>query len=492
MELTFRSITELSNALARKECTADELFEAHLDRVRAVDPKLRSFITVTEDAGRAMAHERDAERSRGKHTGILDGIPASIKDVICTKGIKTTAASHMLEEYIPPYDATVVARLKDAGMTLVGKTNCDSFAHGSSTEYSDFFPSKNPWDTERVPGGSSGGAAASVASGECVYAIGTDTGGSIRHPAAFCGVVGLKPTYGSVSRYGLIAMTSSTDCPGVIARSVLDTSIVFNAIAGPDGRDANAVSHAPTIDLKKLIAAENLKGVKLGIVKECQKFSLNSGVRDALDVAYKKLEALGAELVEISLPLLEKAVAVYYVITPAEVSSNLGRYDGIRFGHSEEGATFAEAISKARSRSFGPEVMRRILVGTYVLSAGYVDAYYKQAARVRTKLRDEFASALQDVDAIITPTTPNLPFRFGANSKDPLAMYLEDIFLAGVSLAGLPAVSVPCGFAKPEDGDAELPVGLQIIGPAYGEEKIMQFAHAYENATDWHTKHPAL
>lgn len=492
MDIIFRSITELSKALARKEFTASELLEAHLDRVRAVDPKLKAFITVTDDAGRAMAHERDAERSRGKDAGELDGIPASIKDVICTEGIKTTAASHMLEDYIPPYDATVTARLKAVGMTLVGKTNCDSFAHGASTEYSDFFPTKNPWDTERVPGGSSGGAAASVASGECVYALGTDTGGSIRHPAAFCGVVGLKPTYGSVSRYGLIAMTSSTDCPGVIARSVMDASIVFNAIAGPDGRDANAVAKASMIDTKQLEAAENLKGVKLGIVKEFQKFALNAGVRTSLDAAYKKLEELGAELVEISMPLLEKAVSVYYVITPAEVSSNLGRYDGIRFGHSEEGATFAEAISKARSRSFGPEVTRRILIGTYVLSAGYVDAYYKQAARVRTKLRDEFASALQRVDAIITPTTPNVAFRFGANTKDPLAMYLEDIFLAGVSLAGLPAVSVPCGFAKPDDGEVDLPVGLQIIGPAYGEEKIMQFAHAYENATDWHTQHPSL
>ena len=477
MSSNFRSITELSEGIARKEFTVSELFEAHLDRVRLVDPNLSSFITVTDDAGRDMAHARDAERARGKDAGVLDGIPASIKDVICTKGIKTTAASHMLEDYIPSYDATVVARLKDAGMTLVGKTNCDSFAHGSSPEYSDFFPSKNPWDMERVPGGSSGGAAASVASGECVYAIGTDTGGSVRHPAAFCGVVGLKPTYGSVSRYGLIAMTSSTDCPGVIARSVLDTSIVFNAIVGPDGRDANAVSHAPTIDLKKLATIEKLKGVKLGVVKEFQKFSLNAGVRSALDAAYKKLEELGAELVEISLPLLEKAVAVYYVITPAEVSSNLARYDGVRFGYAEEGTTFAEAISKARSRSFGPEVMRRILIGTYVLSAGYVDAYYKQAARVRTRLRDDFASALQRVDAIVTPTSPNLPFRFGANTKDPLAMYLEDIFLVGASLAGLPAVSVPCGFAKPDDGTKDLPVGLQIIGPAYGEEKFRELGH---------------
>lgn len=492
MELTFQSITELSKGLARKEFTASELFEAYLERVRAVDPTIQSFITVTDDVGRAMAHERDAERARGKDIGLLDGIPASIKDVICTKGIKTTAASHMLEEYLPPYDATVTARLKSAGMTLVGKTNCDSFAHGSSTEYSDFFPTKNPWDTERVPGGSSGGAAASVASGECVYAIATDTGGSIRHPAAFCGVVGLKPTYGSVSRYGLIAMTSSTDCPGVIARSVLDASLVFNAIAGPDGRDANTVVKAPTIDLKKLAATEGLKGVKLGIVKEFQKLALHPGVRDAQEVAYKKLEALGAEIVEISLPLLEKAVSVYYVITPAEVSSNLARYDGIRFGHAEEGATFAEAISKARSRSFGPEVTRRILIGTYVLSAGYVDAYYKQAARVRTKLRDEFSSALHRVDAIITPTAPHPAFRFGANTKDPIAMYLEDIFVSGVSLAGLPAVSVPCGFVKPDDGESELPLGIQIIGAPYKEEQIMQVAHAYEQSTEWHTMHPKI
>lgn len=490
----YPSIKDCSKAFKRRELSASELFEAHLERVRVLEPKLSSFITITEDEGRKMAHACDIACARKKEERrMLSGVPASIKDIICTKGIMTTAASNILKDYIPPYDATVAARLKSAFMTLIGKTNCDSFAHGVSNEYSDFFPTKNPHDTERVPGGSSGGAAAAVASGECIYAIGTDTGGSVRLPAAFCGVVGLKPTYGSVSRYGLISMTSSTDCPGVIAREVLDTAVVFKEIAGPDGRDANAASSAPEIDFNKIEKAVNLKGVRMGVVKECQGFELMAGIRKAVDDAYKKLEELGADIVEISLPLLESAVAVYYIVTPAEISSNLARFDGIRFGHFEEGETYSEAMARARSKAFGPETTRRILIGTYVLSAGYVDAYYKQAARVRTKIREDFSEVFDKVDLIVMPTSPNLPFKLGSQINDPLKMYFEDVFLSGVSLAGLPAISVPCGYALPDDGgDKELPVGLQIIGKAYQEQKIFEAAHVYEANNVWKERHPQI
>lgn len=449
--------------------------------------------------------------------GPLAGLVGSIKDVIVTKGVETTAASTMLKGWIPPYDATVVTRLKQAGATLIGKTNCDAWAHGSSTENSDFGPTKNPWDNERVPGGSSGGAAAAVSAGYGDFAIGTDTGGSIRQPAAFCGVTGLKPTYGRVSRYGLIAMASSLDTIGPIARDAATCARVLEAICGHDPADATSVpgkSFSAANVLAEIpewpgktsggtfrggakLSSHPLAGLRVGVAKEYFAQGLASEVETAVRNAIAKLEKLGATLVEISLPMTPYALACYYIIQPAEVSSNLARFDGIRFGHSAKRIAsnpqrmgHIELVKQTRAEGFGAEAKRRIILGTFVLSAGYVEAYYKKAMRVRTLLRREFEEAFREVDVIATPATPNLPFKLGAHTNDPLAMYLEDVYTAPANLVGIPGVSLPCGLAKPKDGNKELPIGLQLLGPMFGEELILRVAHVYQQVTDYHQRRP--
>lgn len=456
-------------------------------KIEKLEPTLHALLTVVK---------ADTNKTNGP---LVDTV-ATVKDVIVTKDIETTAASKILKGWVPPYDATVVARLKAAGVTIVGKTNCDAWAHGSSTENSDFGPTKNPWDPDRVPGGSSGGAAAAVAVGYGDFALGTDTGGSIRQPAAFCGVTGLKPTYGRVSRSGLIAMVSSFDTIGPLARDAAMCAQVLEVIAGHDPLDATTApqkSFSGAAIIKPHPTGGNekpLRGLKIGIPKEYFAEGLDGQIESKVRTALTELERLGAQLIEISLLSTKNALACYYIIMPAEVSSNLARFDGIRFGHSVTKQVASklghiELVKENRAEGFGAEAKRRIILGTFVLSAGYVDAYYKQAMRVRTLLRQEFAEAFQRVDVIATPTTPNLPFKFGEKTTDPLTMYLEDIYTVSANLVGIPGVSLPCGFVKQQ---TELPVGLQLLGPMFGEETILRAAYWYQQATDWHKHEPRL
>ena len=471
---------------------------ACLDRIKNTDDEIKSFITVTENHALLQAEKADQKIKAGdEKDNFLLGIPCSIKDIILTKNILTTAASKILNNYIPPYDATLITKLKKAGMVMLGKVNCDAFAHGCSTENSDFFTTHNPWDLERVPGGSSGGSASSVAADQCFYSIGTDTGGSIRQPAAFCGMVGLKPTYGRISRYGLVSMTSSTDCPSVMAKNVKDVAVVLKEIAGKDKRDSTTPDKNID-DYPDLLNGYDVKGVKIGVPKEYFIKELNSDVGDAVKKAIKKLEELGAEVIEISLPHTKYAVPAYYIITPSEVSSNLSRFDGIRFGYSETGKKNSEAKNlldvycKSKGEGFGNEAKRRIMLGTYALSSGYYDAYYLQAQKVRTLIKKDFEDAFAKVDLIITPTSPTVAFKIGEHSDNLLEMYLEDIFLSAVSLAGLPAISVPCGFAKPENGNKEMPIGMQIIGKPFDEKSILGIAGVYEKNMEWNERKPGI
>ena len=396
------------------------------------------------------------------------------KDNIMTKGIKTTAASKILENYIAPFDATIIKKLNTVGAVLIAKTNLDEFAHGASTENSAFGPTHNPWDLMRVPGGSSGGSAAAVASDMCLFALGTDTGGSIRCPASFCGVVGTKPTYGRSSRFGLISMTSSTDVPGLLTKTVVDAGIVLSVIAGHDANDATT----PDVKVDNYaISKPDIKGLTIGLPKEYFIEGINPGVREVVEKAVAEIKKLGAEIKEISLPHTKYGIPVYYIITPSEISSNLGRFDGIRYGfNSQEAKNLEEIYKKTRGQGFGEEAKRRIMLGTYALSAGYYDAYYKQAQKVRTKIKDELDAALEEVDAIITPTQPDIAFKIGEKSNDPLRMYLEDIFVAPASLAGLPAISIPAGLSE------KMPVGLQIIGKRFDEEMLFRIGDAFEKA----------
>lgn len=496
MNLNELTILEASTGLKNKEFSSVELTEACLNRVEKTDDKIKSFITVTEDLAIKQAKEADKKIKAEKNNDALLGIPCSIKDIINTRGILTTAASNILKNYIPSYNATLISKLHKQGMVMIGKVNCDAFAHGASTENSDYFTTHNPWDLERVPGGSSGGSASSVVAGQCLYSIGTDTGGSIRQPAAFCGAVGLKPTYGRISRYGLISMTSSTDCPSIMTKNVMDSAIILKEIAGKDDLDATS-SDRKVEDYLKLLDKEDIKGAKIGIPKEYFIKELDSSIKKSIETATQKLKELGAEIIEISLPHTKYAVPTYYIITPSEVSSNLARFDGIKYGYSEinnQQSTVNNLLDvylQSRGSGFGSEAKRRIMLGTYALSSGYYDAYYLKAQKVRALIKKDFDDALKNVDIIIAPTTPSVAFKIGEHGNNPLEMYMEDIFLSAVSLAGLPAISIPCGFLKPKDGKTEMPVGMQIIGKAFDEKSILKIASVYEKNTKWH-EHKAL
>ena len=491
MQLNTLTIKQAGQMLANKEITSVELTEACLARIKEVDDKIKACLTVCEEEALAEAKKADERRDKGE-SGNLLGIPYLAKDNILTRGIKTTAASKILANYIAPYDATIIKKLKQAGAVLLGKTNLDEFAHGASTENSAFGPTYNPWDLKRVPGGSSGGSGAAVAADMCLFALGTDTGGSIRYPASFCGVTGLKPTYGRSSRFGLIAMTSSTDVPGPLTKTVEDAALVLSVIAGVDANDATTVNEK--IDDYQKIMKQDLPGLKIGLPQEYFIKGIAKGVKLAIEQAIAEYKKLGVEFVEISLPHTKYGVPVYYIITPSEISSNLARFDGIKYGLSimknppqppfvkggENAGDLMEVYTKSRGKGFGPEAKRRIMLGTYALSAGYYDAYYLQAQKVRTKIRQELDKALQTVDCLLTPTAPHTAFKIGEKSDDPLKMYLEDIFVTNASLAGLPAISLPGGF------DNNMPVGLQLIGKRFDEAILFRLGYNYQQATSWH------
>jgi len=481
--LHWLSIAEAGALLRSREISSRELTQAALDRITAVDPSVRAFITVTPELALAEADEADRRIAAGDTTP-LTGIPAAMKDVLSTSGVATTCGSKMLESYVPPYDATVIERLRAAGVVMLGKTNMDEFAMGSSTENSAFFPTHNPWSLDRVPGGSSGGSAAAVAAGEAPFALGSDTGGSIRQPAALCGVVGLKPTYGRVSRYGLVAFASSLDQIGPFARTVGDAALVLDAISGHDPRDATS---AP-IDKPALTVEDGVRGLRIGVPREYMPDSLDPGVRARIDDALASLEKLGASIdTDVSLPSTEAALAVYYIIAPSEASANLARYDGVKYGFSyQEGATMWENMERTRGLGFGAEVKRRIMIGTYALSSGYYDAYYLKAQKVRTVIRREFDAAFEKCDVIAAPVTPTAAFKLGEKTDDPYQMYLNDVFTLPVNIAGLPGISVPAGFVE------GLPIGLQIIGKPFDEATVLRAARAFESTADWHARHPGL
>ena len=483
--LTDLTISELGARFRSGEATSTEATRAYLARVDALDSELRAFLTVTREQALAQAADADARFRAGRPRGPLDGVPVALKDVLCTRGVRTTCGSKILEHFVPPYDATAVTRLLDAGAVLLGKLNMDEFAMGSSTEHSAFFPTRNPWDLDRVPGGSSGGAAAAVAARLAAATLGTDTGGSIRQPAAFCGTVGFKPTYGRVSRYGLIAFASSLDQIGPFTRSVEDAALVLGTIAGVDPMDSTSVD-VPVPDYRADLA-RGIEGLRIGIPAEYFIDGMDPEVETGVRAAIATLERLGARTEPVSLPHTEYGLAAYYLIAPAEASSNLARYDGVKYGlRSPGGKDLIDMYSRTRAAGFGDEVKRRVMLGTYALSAGYYDAYYGQAQRVRTLLARDFAQAFERVDVIAAPTTPGVAFKFGERAE-PLQMYLNDIFAVPVNLAGLPGVSVPAGFTA-----GGLPIGLQLIGRAFDEATLLRTAHAYEQATEWRARKPAL
>jgi aspartyl-tRNA(Asn)/glutamyl-tRNA(Gln) amidotransferase subunit A len=480
------SATRLHRLFLAGELSAVEITEAALRRIEQVEPQVKAFLTVTGDRALERARKLDARRKAGDtELGALAGVPVAVKDNMSTEGVRTTCASKILGDYVPPYDATVVERLAGAGAIIIGKTNMDEFAMGSSGENSAFYPTRNPWDLNKVPGGSSSGSAAAVAAAEVPLSLGSDTGGSIRQPAALCGVVGLKPSYGYVSRYGLVAFASSLDQIGPFARDVEDASRLFEVIAGSDRRDSTNASRTPPA--KKLGGEPSLKGVRLGVPKEYFAEGIHPEVKARLDEAIKQLQTLGAEVEECSLPSTEHALSAYYVIAPAEASANLARYDGVKYGYRTPGAQgMLEMYTKTRQEGFGPEVKRRIMIGTYALSSGYYDAYYKKAQQVRTLVIREFDSVFTKYDALITPTSPIPAWGLGEKTDDPLTMYLADICTIPVNLASLPAVSVPCGLA------GGLPVGMQLIGKLFDDTRLMQIAWAYQKSTNHHEARPAL
>lgn len=477
------SLRELSAALAARKISAVELAELYLQRTAKFNPELNAYITVDADKTLAQARAADARIGDGV-AGPLTGIPLAYKDIFCTKGLLTTAGSKMLSNFVSPYDAHVVERCNEAGLVNLGKLNMDEFAMGSSNENSFFGPVKNPWDVNRVPGGSSGGSAAAVAARLAPAALGTDTGGSIRQPAAMCGLTGIKPTYGIVSRYGMIAYASSLDQAGPMTKSADDAALVLNAIAGFDTRDSTSLQH-PSEDYTRDLAVP-LSGLRIGLPREFFAEGMDADVREAVDAALDVYRRLGAVTVEVSLPNSGLSVPAYYVIAPAEASSNLSRFDGVRYGYrASEYADLVEMYSRSRAQGFGEEVKRRILVGTYVLSHGYYDAYYLQAQKIRRLIANDFAEAFKQCDVIMGPTSPFVAFAIGAKSDDPVQMYLSDIYTVSANLAGLPGMSIPCGF-----GNHRMPVGLQILGPWFGEAKMLNVAHQYQQATDWHQRAP--
>ncbi len=482
------TISELTVKLARREVSAREATQACLDQIARVDPKIHAFIS--HDAADALAQADVADQllaqgGRDANRPLL-GIPVAVKDVLAVKGQPLNCGSKILGKFISPYDATAIEKLKAAGAIVFGRLNMDEFAMGSSTENSAFGLTRNPWDVTRIPGGSSGGSAAAVAADECLASLGTDTGGSIRQPAALCGCVGLKPTYGRISRYGLVAFASSLDQIGPFTKDVRDAAILLGAMSGVDPRDSTSVPE-PVPDYAAALTGD-IRGMKIGLPKEYLIGGLDPEVKAAVDAAVKKFAELGAEIVEISLPHTDYAVAVYYIIATAEASANLARFDGVRYGARVEGNDPIELYSRTRGAGFGEEVKRRIILGTYVLSSGYHDAYYLHAQKVRTLIRNDFLKAFETVDAIVTPTTPTAAFKIGEKSDDPLQMYLSDIFTISCNLAGICGVSLPCGFAK----NPQLPIGLQLLGQPFGEATMLKLAHAYEQSTGWHRAKPPL
>jgi len=485
--LTDLTIAAAAERLRRGDLSAVELTRAALDRIAATDSAIHAFLTVTADEALAQAAAVDAERKTGHDRGPLAGIPIAVKDVIATKGVRTTAASKILADFVPPYDATVTRRLRDAGAVIVGKVNCDEFAMGSSNENSAFALTRNPWDLDRVPGGSSGGSAAAVAARQAFASLGTDTGGSIRLPAGYTGIVGMKPTYGRVSRFGVIAYASSLDQVGPMARDVTDCALVLQALAGHDPRDSTSVDR-PVPDYGAAVARgsdEGARGLRIALPREYFGGGMQPEVEAAVRAAAATFTSGGADVQDASLPHTEYAVSCYYVLAPAEASSNLARYDGIRYGLRAPADGLLDLYRKSRAAGFGPEVKRRIMLGTYVLSSGYYDAYYLKAQKVRTLIRRDFERVFADADVIVTPVAPTTAFRIGEKTADPLQMYLSDVFMISVNLAGLPGIVVPCGVDA-----AGMPIGLQIVGPPFGEEVVLRAARAFEAATSWHQLRP--
>jgi aspartyl-tRNA(Asn)/glutamyl-tRNA(Gln) amidotransferase subunit A len=476
------TISALQRALDAGDTSSVELTDAFLSRINAVEPQVKAFITITAEQAREQARVADANRAKKNTNSPLHGIPLAIKDVICTEGVRTTCASRILDDFTPPYNATVITRLSDAGAIMIGKTNCDEFAMGSSTENSGYYPTHNPWDLTRVPGGSSGGSAAAVAAGEVPGSLGTDTGGSIRQPAALCGVCGLKPTYGRVSRYGLVAYASSLDQIGPMARTVEDLALLLQAMSGHDPLDGTSVPE-PVPDYRAALTGD-LRGIRVGVPGEYFVEGMDAGIDQVTREAINVLLSLGAELVEVSLPHTKYALPCYYIIAPAEASSNLMRYDGVRYGMRVSAETMWDEIEQTRGEGFGAEVRRRIMLGTYALSAGYYDAYYLRAQQVRTLIRRDFEEVFKQVHLLATPTSPTVAFPIGQKVDDPLAMYLSDIFTLNVNLAGLPGLVVPCGFSD------NLPVGLQLIGKPFDEATLLRVGDAYQRETNWHTQRP--
>ncbi|MDQ7787772.1 MAG: Asp-tRNA(Asn)/Glu-tRNA(Gln) amidotransferase subunit GatA [Thermodesulfovibrionales bacterium] len=484
MSLYRLTISEARDLLLKREITVQDIVSSIFTRIDALEKKVSAFLTLTKDEAFRGAEDAQKRIDRGENKSLL-GIPFAVKDNMCTRNIRTTCASKILHNFVPPYESTATTRLSAEGSVLIGKTNMDEFAMGSSTENSGVQITKNPWDLERIPGGSSGGSAAAVAADECIAALGSDTGGSIRQPASFCGVVGLKPTYGRVSRYGLVAFASSLDQIGTITKNVRDSAIIMNAIAGHDPCDSTSAP-LPVPDFTAVLGRD-IRGMRIGIPKEYFIEGMDREVEQAVKEAIRHLESAGAVPVEISLPHTEYAIATYYIIATSEASSNLARYDGVKYGLRNEGKDLMDMYVSTRARGFGAEVKRRIMLGTYALSSGYYDAYYKKSQQVRTLIKKDFEDAFRTVDVLITPTAPTPAFRIGEKTSDPLQMYLSDIFTISVNLAGVPALSVPCGFTS-----GNLPVGLQIIGKHFDEEALFRIAYAYEQGTEWRMRKPAL
>ncbi len=480
-------IRTLHRQLVTKERSALEITQSYLERIERLEPQLHSFLTVTAEQALAKAQGVDDRIAAGEEIGLLSGIPVGLKDNLCTRGVPTTCASRVLEGFIPPYESTVTARLAAAGTIALGKTNLDEFAMGSSTENSAYQVTGNPWDPSRVPGGSSGGSAAAVAAGECPVALGSDTGGSIRQPAALCGVVGLKPTYGLVSRFGLVAYASSLDQIGPLAPTVEDAAIVLGAIAGHDPRDSTSLKVTIPDYTATLKPGLDCKGRKIGIIQETFGEGLDPQVEQAVNQAIAQFQALGAEVVTLSCPQFRYGLPTYYIIAPSEASSNLARYDGVKYGLRASEGSLLGMYGQTRAQGFGPEVKRRIMVGTYALSAGYYDAYYLKAQQVRTLIKQDFERAFEQVDVLVCPTAPSTAFKAGEKVDDPLSMYLSDLMTIPVNLAGLPGLSLPCGF-----DDQGLPIGLQLIGNVLREDVLFEVAYAYEQSTPWHQQHPNL
>lgn len=478
------TVHQAVTALAAGEISAVQLTQALLDRIATTDSQVNAYLTVTAEQALAQAAAADRRRQQGDDAPLL-GIPLAIKDVLATEGIETTCGSKILRGFKPPYSATVVKRLQAAGMVMLGKTNTDEFAMGSSTENSGYFPTRNPWDLTRVPGGSSGGSAAAVSAGEALAALGTDTGGSVRQPASLCGVVGIKPSYGRVSRYGLVAYGSSLDQVGVLAKDVEDSALILGVIAGHDPYDSTSLD-LPVPDYRAALTGD-VRGLRVGLPAEYFIEGMQPEVDEAVRAAISQLEALGAEIVPIHMPNTDKALPVYYLVATAEASANLSRYDGVRFGYSAGDDSMFENIRRTRGEGFGAEVKRRIMLGAYALSAGYYDAYYLKAQQVRTLIKRDFEQAFTQVDVIACPVAPTTAFRIGEKADNPIEMYLSDIFTISLNLSGMCGISIPCGFDQ-----QQLPIGLQLIGPHLGEATILRAAHAYEQSTVWHSRRPPL